>query len=329
MGDSRGISLSGADGGGKTAKKHNCSNDYKVIPVDPSFFHAWRKLACMSMLGYLPSRQKLLAADIYCEREWRPQKAVPILINRHGEPFSQKEATNFLRGALVELGGLSTEEAACFCLRSFRQGYLSYLHARRFGLEDISKLAAHESTRSTAGYLKNARGKRQKTTGKNLPKASKKQKLVTFLDSLPTIEVPENSEEAFNLMIKTAQDYLKYGSDANRARRTDNASRAIANDPFKPPKAWGSKWSFHSAEDRARLKISPQARTWGDNRRKTRGSMSLSSFDGATALIHLKGPVTPLLFSERIPILPKKVFSFLFPPSGSWNAHRTYQPPGG
>ena len=240
------------------------------MPVDRSFYHSWRKLACVSMSGRLPSRESLLAADIFCRNEWRHQKAVPILVNRHAEAFSQSEATNFLRGALVDIGGLSPKEAACYCLRSFRQGYLSYLHARDFGLEDIAKLAAHTSTKTTTGYLKDAKGSRiPKNRGSR--KLCNSRELSVFLKSLPTIEIARNSKEAFKLMRSTAQDWLENGSNSGIVRRTDNASKDLAKAPFKVPKAWGCKWSFHSSADRARFKISPKAKTWGGNRKKTRG----------------------------------------------------------
>ena len=248
----------------------------------------------MSYAGRLPNRSRLLSADIFCKKEWRFQKAVPILVNRHGEPFEQREATLFLRKALVTIGGLSPEEAACYCLRGHRQGYLSYLHARNFGLEDIAKLAAHQSTETTTGYLRDAEGKQvmKRKKGAKRMRPSNRRELSAYLKSLPAMKIAENSAESFNIMRKVAQNWLKNGRNPDIVRRTDNASKDLAEDPFKAPKAWGCKWSFHSDSDRARYDISPKARTWGNNRRKTRGLLLMILLLEAVALIHLTVPLT-------------------------------------
>ena len=225
----------------------------------------------MSYAGRLPERDVIRTTDIYCRREWSGQKGVPILLDRYGEPFSQYEATRFLRRALVEIGYLTVEEAACYCLRSLRLGYLSYLHARNFELGVIARVAAHTSTKTTSTYVKDAAGKRLLKRKSSKGRSSNQVGLSAYLEKLPTVKIAKNSGEAFNFMHKVAQNYLKSGKEQDIVRRTDNASKDLSRNPFRHPKSWRKKWSFQTKSDRKRHGILPKARTWSNNREKTRG----------------------------------------------------------
>ena len=268
VGGIRGLRLSGADGGAKSAKRHNASNKYIIIPIDPCFFYSWRKLTRMSYSGRLPEREEIRATDMFCRAEFFKQKGVAILLNRFGEAYTQQDATRFLRRALMEVGGLSAKEAGCFCLRSLRVGYLSYLYAKNFALEKISKLAAHADTKTTTTYVKDAAGNRAlRKDRKKRPDAS----LSDYLKTLPVLKVAKSSSEAFGFMRRVAQDYILNGKKPDIVRRTDNASRFIAVNPFGQPQCWGTKWSFYNSKDRERHGVGDKAQTWGSNREKTRG----------------------------------------------------------
>ena len=142
-------------------------------------------------------------------------------------------------------------------------------------------MAAHAQTTTTAGYIRNAEGSRihrSKPVGaKKRGVKSMKEDLKKFLESLPKIEVPAHSAEAFQMMRKVAQKHQKSFGKQDIVRRTDNASEDIAANPFRKPKNWSIKWSFHRSSDRKRHKIGSQAQTWGFYKKRNRGSLVLSN----------------------------------------------------
>ena len=264
-----GLKFSGADGGAKTAKGQNPSNTYVIVPPKRCFWRCFAKLMWMSRCGFLPAKDVIDSTDLLCKQDFKVQVGVPLLLNELGEPITQQDMTKFLRRALVEVGALSIEEAACFCLRCLRQSYLSHLAAIGCPLDAIARVAAHTSTKSTEGYLRNAEGKRiyksgSKTAKKAARVKSMKSELKKFLDDIPKSKVAADSTEAFGMMREAAQKQLRSGGRKDIVRRTDNASEEIAMNPFGKPINWSRSWSFHRRSDRNRHEIvSSRAQTWG------------------------------------------------------------------